>query len=532
MINATRFRMKPYIKPFEKALALEELEQLSGAVLNPSTVNNDGTEYTVNLDGRGESVVKKLAYWEAYGEGEKLTPQVIREASVAAARNGKSLEEIISAHEDDFVTRIPRRRSLRYGTHGIHEYRGKFFPQLVRALINISGIEDHSAILDPMCGSGTTIVEAITEGHRGIGFDMNPLSVFVSNVKCKLLFSSPKVLIEAFEQLERALETTYATNLPRLPKDNEYLNAWFASEVLAELDQIVAAIASVGSQEAQDLFRVALSNVLRSLSYQKEADLRVRREEKSFARGSAFTAFRAEALKSTKSVIAYLRCGGLETLGCHEVLSGDARSFAETGAVPKESVDLVITSPPYATALPYLDTDRLSLIYLGLLPRTSHRARDTEMIGNREVTERGRRELWSDYEEREAGLPESVKALVARISDENSAGKVGFRRKNLPALLGRYFLDMRQVLSETYKSLKPNGTAFFVVGNNRTNTPFGEVEIRTAQLLGEIAEAVGFERLDTTSMDMLSSRDLFSKNQTPSEHIIRLRKSVVAETAR
>ena len=66
----------------------------------------------------------------------------------------------------------------------------------------------------------------------------------------------------------------------------------------------------------------------------------------------------------------------------------------------RRSVDVVITSPPYATALPYLDADRLSLIILGLLPRREYSSKESEMIGSREITERKRADIWATYEGR------------------------------------------------------------------------------------------------------------------------------------
>lgn len=531
MTMVERYRIKPYIQPFERFLAVEELQRLCGSEAQVSEDLPQGN-YLVAMPDGSQPVAEKLAYWEAAGNSGEPTPQVLREASASIGRNGVALADIVGLGQAEVAAKIPRKRSLRYGTHGIHEYRGKFFPQLVRALINISGAPAGAKIADPMCGSGTTVVEAVTEGHSGAGFDMNPLSVFVSDVKCRLLSLRAVDLIAAHEELEASLGSSKPVSRRRDERDNAYLQQWFAPEVLRDLEVIDGAIQHVTCRTAQDLYRVAVSNILRSISFQKEADLRVRREEKIFSSGAALNAFRAEALRSTKSVVAFLAHGRLGCVGEHFIRAGDARTYVTAGGVEPGTVDLVITSPPYATALPYLDTDRLSLIYLGLLPRGQHRDHDKQMIGNREVTERGRRELWADYEASGADLPDEVRHLINRIDSENAASNVGFRRRNLPALLGRYFMDMREVLRQTYCALKPGGDAFFVVGNNRTTTPLGEIEIETAQLLAGIAENVGFETSDSLSMEMLASRDLFSKNQTPSEHIIRLRKSEVAKAPR
>ena len=77
------------------------------------------------------------------------------------------------------------------------------------------------------------------------------------------------------------------------------------------------------------------------------------------------------------------------------------------GADNKGKIDAIINVPPYATALPYLDTDRLSLCYLGLLSRPEHRQRDQDMIGNREISE-GQRQRTGSLSEQEEKLPKSV----------------------------------------------------------------------------------------------------------------------------
>ena len=104
--------------------------------------------------------------------------------------------------------------------------------------------------------------------------------------------------------------------------------------------------------------------------------------------------FLEEARRSTKTVAAFGALCGRGGLGKFSVEEADARLAATALEQLVGKVDVIITSPPYATALPYLDTDRLSLIYLGLLSRREHRSRDTLMIGNREITERTRAAYW------------------------------------------------------------------------------------------------------------------------------------------
>ena len=166
-------QLKPYIQPFERILAIKELEALSGARPLPE-LNSDAdaagsTEpltYRVQLAASSSTLADRLTYWErVYPNGNpfssELTRQVRREATTNLIKNGIIAESVQSRLPFGAEILLPNRRNLRYGPHGIHEYRGKFFPQLVRSLLNIAGAGSTSLILDPMCGSGTTPTEAV-----------------------------------------------------------------------------------------------------------------------------------------------------------------------------------------------------------------------------------------------------------------------------------------------------------------------------------------------------------------------------------
>ena len=526
-------RLKEYIQPFERQLALQELRALASGPVVPID-GNETTASTFRVVGPSDATALRgaLAYWFSVGDGaNRLTDQLRGEATLGFARNGVAIErlttEVVRARVS---SKLPNKRCLRYATHGLHEYRGKFFPQLVRALMNIAQLPNDATVLDPMCGSGTTLAEACLSGRRSLGLDMNPLSVFVTNVKCQALALNPEKLIVAHVRLQELLDKRIEGKRPARPSaalpdaDRAYLARWFAPRTMEELDHVEATIRRLPSGTIRNFYRVCLSNILRAVSCQKNDDLRIRREETELPAGETIARFRDEALRSTRTVAAFLAERRRNSLGDHVVFEADARRA--TVALPESvgGVDAVITSPPYATALPYIDTDRLSLVYLGLLPREAHRTRDTLMIGNREITTRWRTEQWAFYHENKSMLPRSTQALIERIDRLNRPETVGFRRRNLAALLSKYFFDMRQVMQQTLMLLRPGGVMFFVVGNNRTTAGNQPVEIRTTDHLIEVAKGTGFRVEGSMSMDMLISRDIFRRNAVPSEQIVRLEK--------
>lgn len=531
-MNNLTCRIKPYIRPFERQLAIRELGALASSPVVPLDGNDDTARtFAIGHVSDAPRLRDALAYWQSVGDHvEGITAQLRAEATLAMARgvrNGDGATEPLLKRSS---LRLPNQRCLRYATHGLHEYRGKFFPQLVRALMNIARLPRDAIVLDPMCGSGTTLVEARLSGRKAYGLDMNPLSVFVTDLKCRALSLRSDALTSAYGNLRTALnnrkryhaEPGYFAELAR--SDQRYLERWFAPRTLIELDCIDGAIRHLPDKTLRQFYRVCLSNILRRVSWQKNDDLRVRRSRTELADGETVARFLDEAARSTSTVAAFVAARRRRPIGRHVVREADARQASS--ALPKliGKVDAVITSPPYATALPYIDTDRLSLIYLGLLSQKSHRQRDTLMIGNREVTVGRRKEYWQSFVEHKRLLPRMTGDMIERINCLNQAGDVGFRRRNLPALLSKYFFDMREAIMQARLLLKPGGVMCLVVGNNRTTAGGQKIEIHTADHLAAIARGIGFQLKEEVPMDMLISRDIFRKNAMPSERIMSFEK--------
>ena len=395
-------------------------------------------------------------------------------------------------------------------------------------MINIARLSDQAIILDPMVGSGTTLVEARLSNRISYGLDMNPLAVFIAHVKCQALEITPGELNRACNDvmdLVRKPIQLHARNgkFESLDQANQsYLAKWVHHRTIKELDHVESAIRTLPTDGLQNFFLVALSNILRRVSLQKTDDLRIRREQREIKENETIDLFVREATRSARTVSAFLSQRGTDHFGDYTVRQADARVACQSLPELTGKVDAVITSPPYATALPYIDTDRLSLIYLNLLQRQRHKPLDAMMIGNREVTPRVREEYWHYYETDRCLLPAATRTMIERIEYLNSQHPVGFRRKNLAALLSKYFFDMRQVLEQAFVSLKPGGKMFLVVGANRTQAGNEKMVIATPEHLGDIAQSLGFRMSSALSMEMLQSRDLFRKNAVPSERILSL----------
>lgn len=524
-------KIKPYIQPFERDLAFKELQTLSQSALKPKYLKNPDEEviFDINTGISSEYLIENLTYWESVGTDEfnlSLTRQVRREATVSLVRNGIKPQILRKSLPFKYDAPLPNRRVLRYASHGIHEYRGKFFPQLVRSLLNTAGLDRDSMVLDSMCGSGTTPVEAILRGCNSIGVDYNPLSVLMSQAKCEILSVAPETLNVEYESIKKDLLKKSKRSKNRLwfeslpASSRKYLASWFNAEVLEELDVIIRRIYDTKNESIKKLFLLSLSNIIRKVSWQKIDDLRVRKDIRLDIDIDPVAEFIAELKRSFGYVLSFLYENGREDIGKACIMAGDAR-VADTVVLDRIGlVDCIVTSPPYATALPYLDTDRLSIYFLNMFQRSEHRKHDLDMIGNREITNGLRKELFEKYRERKVELPASISGTVDLIHKLNQGTDAGFRRLNLPSLLSKYFFDMKDIFKTFTRLLRSGAKAYVVVGNNHTVAGGQRIEIETDKYLAELGESTGLAVDELIPMEMLVSRDIFKNNTCSAETII------------
>ncbi len=505
--DSVTLEIKPYLQPFERELAMRELK----ALLNPGDeVGEEHGYWLARTDVSDETLRARLTYWQRVGRGS-IEPTL--QKALEFTQNG----EVAASERSE----LHRARRLRYGPHDLHEYRGKFFPQLVRSLINISGIPEGSLVLDPMSGSGTTACEAIAAGMAAIGADLNPLSVLIASVKSSIPAINPKEFKK--QAVDRVSKFRFDPTDPAKvwgEDDLRYLGMWFDQKSIADLASIVSEIGKIRSPVYRDFFRVCLSNIVRSVSWQKATDLRVRKEILPYDDGIAQERFLAEAQAQVDRIHPYLSVLKHNGPANVEIRRGNAVDVASIFPEYLEKVDLLVTSPPYATALPYLDTDRLSLIVMGLLSRKRHGEAERDMVGTREVSERERREAWVAYEVRKCELPREISAMIDQIGEKNHGEGVGFRRRNLPALLGKYFLSMLDAMSSARKLMKPGSFGYYVVGNNSTEVAGEKMEIPTDRFLFELGAAAGWTPVEQIPMELISSRDIFRENRGSSETIL------------
>jgi len=230
----------------------------------------------------------------------------------------------------EITSRNITRSINQYLTHWFYPYKGKFHPQMIRSILNYMQIAEGETILDPFIGSGTTALEAQLMGINSIGIDISEVCYLISKVKTNSLF----VLSE--------IQDDYPTLIDKL---NSYTNK-SEKEIIKQISKLVN---EIENKEVREFFKV-----VELISHSD----RSRRRKKDF---------RVSFVNNVKKMIcsvedyAELRKEKNLTLGNTEYHLQDARKLN----ISSDSVDGVITSPPYSIALDYVENDKHSLSVLG-----------------------------------------------------------------------------------------------------------------------------------------------------------------------
>lgn len=513
MDRRARLKWAPYRHlPYERTVALREVESLIG----PAAVAERGEYVDVSLNGHPQGLLTRLTYFES------------------ADLDGNELRTLQSQLESSFSQGVRRRQVTRYSAHGLHEYRGKFNPQIVRAIGNIVGLSKSDAVLDPFCGSGTTLVEGAHQGWDVTGLDMNPLAVFISNAKIAALTCGADELSDGWEFLRGRLnpllgldyssdwkETDYrrvlgavATELPH----SDYLEKWFARPVLAQASRILGELKTL-SVAIRSVFEVILSDLAREVSYQDPKDLRIRRRKEPAPNYSLLPLF-LDSIDRRIPVVLRARSVLGEVEGRQRAYLADVRDEWPQDVMSRGNFQAAIGSPPYATAMPYIDTQRLSLVLLGLIGHEDIKRLEQEAIGTREITNRNRNSLEDEISTDDV-LPASVRALCLDLLTAAAGSTNGFRRKNMPALVYRYFRDMHKAFARIAPALGKAGKLALVVGPNKTTLSGNEFIIDTPKLLGETAESAGEWRLqEVIQLDAYQRYDMHQRNSIRQESLV------------
>jgi len=357
-----------------------------------------------------------------------------------------------------------------YATHPIHAFAARCPPPLARWAIE-SYTESGDVVLDPMVGSGTTMVEAVLAGREAWGADIDPLARLIAQVKATAV--DPIAFATAVGDVEQLLTNDGLDDGWR-PTIRQ-LDYWFRSDVARDLNAIRVAIGRTeATPEIKSILWVAFSSlIVARTSVANARDLvHSRHHYRSWDRNpESITRFKAK-LRTFKRLFADFdtMLAGQSNAAAARIVGHDARKLD----VPNSSAQLVFTSPPYGSALDYTRAHIFAVSWmpeiLGIDTNT-YRLLGRSYVGSERapMTEAGR----TNAAPPKTGLPQTD-GVIADLADDRERAWVVYR----------YFRDMRIVLTEAFRVVKPGGHVVLVVCPSNIR----RVTIPTPDLL---VEAIG-----------------------------------------
>ncbi|HOT42867.1 MAG TPA: DNA methyltransferase [Syntrophorhabdaceae bacterium] len=350
-------------------------------------------ELELNALGADYEVTNGLREFKLNNKSNELNERIIKKSSYfkSVGKNFTDYFQIIQKN---------RTRSVnQYLTHWIYPYKGKFHPQMIRALLNIIGLKEGDTVFEPFSGSGTTALEAQLLGINFIGIDVSPLCVLQGKVKTKSIYAIDEII-----KLKNTLISKLRPSLFNQESD------------------FYKVLESIDNKDVRDFYTLA-----RLLAVSDESR-RGRNFEQSFIKNLNLM---IDSVRDYKEIVEKLHL----KLGDIDIKIGDSRKVD----LPDNSIDGIITSPPYSIALDYVENDAHSLEDMGYKLK----------------------EIREDF--------------------------IGVRGKGKDRV-ELYNNDMRKSYDEMYRILKPNKYAVIVIGN----ATYQGQEVKTVEFTIDYMTELGF----------------------------------------
>jgi DNA modification methylase len=394
-------------------------------------------------------------------------------------------EVIPSEIEENSILNIIT-RNVNLHTHGFHKYPAKFIPHIPKWAINryLNGVKDKT-ILDPFCGSGTTLVESVLAGYNAIGIDIDPLSVLISKVKTTRVDKSElqKVSKWLVQQINSKPKGTFEP-------DCERIEHWFTNDAIEKLSAIRTLINQIPEifednkkvRDIQDLFIICFSSIIRRVSnadnesqktYVSHTKIK-EPEEVNAVFLSQLELFVERALDFSTST---------NTQSKSEVIVSSSALSLENKINGKQ-IDLAITSPPYIKAVDYIYNQMVELFWIGDLfqmqTQTKQNEKKNQYIGNKQIS----KTEFSNYNPYNTILDiNKLDEKLQQIYDTDE--KNGHQHSYVTF---KYFVEMEKHFAEMSNCLTSGTHYVMVVGDSNVSDVF----IDTADFLIDIAERSGF----------------------------------------
>lgn len=374
-------------------------------------------------------------------------------------------------------------------THCFHNYPAMMIPQVAGRIIEEFG-KEASVLFDPFCGTGTSLVEANLRGIDAVGTDINPLARLIAKVKTRII---------PIETLDRQIRdfTNYTLSVrfgkvkpsPEIPSFKN-IDYWFKKETQYWLAVVKDYIESIENEDLRDFFKVAFSETVRESSLTRNSEFKLyRMTEKQIEsfNPDVLSIMLEKLTRNREGMAEYIRLkrGNAKA----EIYDFDTVFGIPEEFVPPESIDIVVTSPPYGdsrTTVAYGQFSRLSNQWLGLEDMNEVDKRCMGGLRRKEFKSFGCTPL------------DEVLSKISDMDEDRVYDVISF------------YMDYERSVSNVAKVVKKGGVVAYVVGNRRVKG----IEIPNDEITREFFERHNFTHIKTIVREIPNKR--MPKRNSPS----------------
>ena len=408
--------------------------------------------------------------------------------------------------------------------HDWYRFVLSYPPHLVRDYLEDFGLNGSHTVLDPFCGTGTTLVESRLNGIRAVGLEANPLAHFASSVKLdwdvdpdELEERSQEIAHLAVQKLaEQGIEENQPFEGKTPDRVLRTLSPEAAGLILTDsisplpLHKTLVLLDSMDNHKDERYYRharLALANALvykiSNLHFGPEVGVRNPKSDAPVV---------ASWMNEIKKMVSDLRLVQGTTFPYAAVHLADARGIGSI--VQPSSIDAVITSPPYPNEKDYTRTTRLEFVLLGFV---NNKAELKEL--KRGLIRSNTRGVYKgDDDDQWVTQHPEIQRIAEDIERRRiELGKTSGFERMYARVTKLYFGGMARHLADMRPALRPGAQLAYVVGDQAS---YLRIMIRTGQLLAEIAQALGYE---VVRIDLFRTRLATATREQLREEVVVLR---------
>jgi DNA modification methylase len=352
-------------------------------------------------------------------------------------------------------------------------------------------------MLDPFAGSGTALLIAANHGFEATGIEILPIGTFILKARKAAYRVDPAILKRELNRFKRHSPDSDADHFFSHLKITQ---GAFSKRTEEELSIFMGFLASIRDSDVLDLFRFACLAVLEDISFTRKDGQYLRWDRRSgkklksnFNKGEV-TEFREAIVSKLDLIMQDIRNGSGST-DARYVGMREGSCLEELPHLADNSVDIVLTSPPYCNRYDYTRTYALELAFLGLGDDAIKRLR--QRLLSCTVENRSKEQEMEAYYSA-LGEPNRFKSAVSAFSRQESLAEVldflnktrdrgELNNSNIPTLVKNYFFEMNLVIRELARIVAPGGKIVMV----NDNVQYHGQEIPVDLILGDFAERAG-----------------------------------------